>query len=270
MSLCLRCPSLSVLLFLLVTSSLILASEPAWADAGASDELSGDESSPFSLSDDPDIQLADTYFWLHLGSNAATTGFGVGALVGGVENFIVAQGLGQAGGQPLFLGLTLVSLGAASIVNGVTAIEYSVRSWKAQKRALSLGRATQRRLLREREIRRLRRRVKSHAMAIAADGTFLGIGIALMVLNPSSLSTPLIVNGAFILGLDIFQLVVDDQAARKWEARNEADSAGYFGRSSTRRGPKILAVGASPWLSPPSVGASKREPGMIFSLAGVY
>ena len=107
-------------------------------------------------------------------------------------------------------------------------------------------------------------------MALAADGTFLGIGIALMVLNPSALTTPLIVNGAFILGLDIFQLVVDDQAARKWEARNEAERAGYFGRSSTRRGPQILAVGASPWLSAPSAGASKREPGMIFSLAGVY
>ena len=291
MSLRRSCPTLLALLLLTLASPVLLVSGPAWADFDGSADPASEDSFGLEPSDDPDIRLTDTYFWLHLGSNAGTIGFGVGALVGGAQNLVtylcsepqfgitggVCSGSvvpGGGGQQFLFVGLTLAVLGAASVINGVTWIEYGVRGWKSLRRAFALGSAAQRRILRQREIRRLRRRVKSHAMSLAVDGTSLGLGIALTILYPplvnNPLITPLILGGAFILGLDIFQLVVDDQASRKWRARNREDSAGYFGRSSRRRGPQILAVGASPWLPVSAADGSRGEPGMIFSLAGVY
>jgi hypothetical protein len=125
----------------------------------------------------------------------------------------------------------------------------------------------ERRALRDREVLRLRLRTRSHAMAIAADGTFLGLGIVMAFLGPPGQATPLIVNGAFVLGLDIFQLVLDDQTARTWERRNAQSAAGFFGARRRLRGPRILAAGLSPI---PSRTSGAKGSGVVFQAAGVF
>lgn len=260
---CLR--PLHCLVVLVVVASLALS--PTLATAQTEPAPPGEPE--LLASDDPDIQIADTYFVLQVVSSASLTGFGAGAIAGGVESFILAgQSAGPSGSQHVFMGLTLVSLGSASLINGVMGIDSSQRRWKARRRAFLLAGPAERRVIREREIARLRSRARSHALGIVADGSFLGLGIALSLLSPSGVSVPLLVNGAFILGLDIFQLVVDDQTAKSWERRNTDAAAGFFGQGKLRRGPRILAVGASPWAGQRPGG--ERETGFVFSLSGVY
>jgi hypothetical protein len=220
-------------------------------------------------SDDEDLKIADTYFVMDVASSATIAGFGVGAVVGGVESFILAASLGgQAGSQHLFAGLTLVALGGASLVSGISGIDASQRSWKKRRRALWQAGPVGRRLLREREVLRLRHRARSHAMGIAADGAFLGLGIVMSVLGASGQAIPLVVNGAFVLGLDIFQLVLDDQTAKAWERRNAESAASFFGHRRLDRGPRILAVGLRPLQARP--GSNLKETGLAFSLAGIF
>ena len=220
-------------------------------------------------SDDEDLRIEDTYFVMDVAASGTIAGFGVGAVVGGIENFIVAASSGgQAGSQYLFAGLTFVSLGSASLVSGIRGIDDSYRSWKARRRAMWRAGPVERRALREREVLRLRRRTRSHAMGIAADGTFLGLGIAMAFFGPPGQATPLIVNGAFVLGLDIFQLVLDDQTARAWERRNAGSPGGFFGARTGHRRPRIVAAGLSPLPSPP--GDRGKGPGLAFQLAGVF
>jgi len=263
-------PLLILWVGVLLASPLI---QPGLAQAQSSGEdpqpvFSGEIPEAFE-SDDEDLQIADTYFALELASSATIAGFGVGAVVGGVESFILAASFGgQAGSQHLFSGLTLVSLGSASLVSGITGIDSSQRSWTKRRRALWRAGPVERRLLREREIDRLRRRARSHAMGIAADGTFLGLGIVMSLLGPPGQALPLVLNGAFVLGLDIFQLVLDDQTARVWERRNVDSAAGFFGKGGQPRAPRILALGFSPLPSRPGSGA--KSPGLSFSLAGVF
>ncbi len=220
-------------------------------------------------SDDEDLRIEDTYFVMDVASSGTIAGFGVGAVVGGIENFIFAASSGgQAGSQYLFAGLTFVSLGSASLVSGIRGIDDSYRSWKKRRRAMWQAGPVERRALREREVLRLRRRTRSHAMGIAADGTFLGLGIAMAFFGPAGQATPLIVNGAFVLGLDIFQLVLDDQTARAWESRNADSPGGFFGARTGHRGPRILAAGLSPL--PRTPGDKAKAPGFAFQVAGVF
>jgi len=219
-------------------------------------------------SDDEDLKIEDTYFVMDVASSATIAGFGVGAVVGGIENFLAASRGGQAGSQYLFAGLTFVSLGSASLVSGIRGIDDSYRSWKARRRAMWRAGPVERRALREREVLRLRRRTRSHAMAIAADGTFLGLGVAMAFFGPPGQAAPLIVNGAFVLGLDIFQLVLDDQTSRAWERRNAGSPGGFFGARPAHWRPRILAAGLSPMPSPP--GEQVDGPGLAFQVAGVF
>lgn len=261
------------LIFLLVLSltATLSLSEAAQAQPGPAPQpssLAGEVPEAFE-SDDEDLRIEDTYFVMDVASSATIAGFGVGAIVGGIENFIcAASSAGQAASQCLFSGLTFVSLGSASLVSGIRGIDDSYRSWKTRRRAMWQAGPVERRALREREVLRLRRRTRSHAMGIAADGTFLGLGIAMAFLGPPGQATPLIINGAFVLGLDIFQLVLDDQTARAWEDRNAASSDGFFGVRTGHRGPRILAAGLSPLPSPP--GDNSKGPGLAFHLAGVF
>jgi hypothetical protein len=260
----------SILWFLSLTSALVL---PGFAQAqpeggAARPALSGEVPEAFT-SDDEDLRITDTYFALEVASSATIVGFGVGAIAGGVENFILAGTLGgQAATQHLFAGLTLASLGSASLVSGIRGIDSSQRSWKKRRRAMWKAGPVERRALREREVLRLRRRTRSHAMGIPADGTFLGLGIAMAFLGPPGQATPLIVNGAFVLGLDIFQLVLDDQTVRTWESRNAQSAAGFFGARGRLRGPRVLAAGLSPIPSRTSSGA--KGSGLAFQVAGVF
>ena len=261
----------------LILSLLVLLFVSTWLPGGAlADEpspdvpssLAGQLPQPFE-SDDEDLRIADTYFAMDVASSATIAGFGIGAVAAGVESFILAASTGgQTSSQHLFGGLTLVSLGSASLVSGISGIESSHRGWKLRRRALWRGGPGERRVLRAREVIRLRRRARSHAMAVAADGTFLGLGIAMSLLGPPQQAVPLVVNGAFVLGLDIFQLILDDQTARAWERRSEEVSGGFFGRTSHRRAPRILSAGLSPL--PPREANGIKEEGFSFSVAGVF
>jgi hypothetical protein len=267
---CFNLPLFFSLLISLVTT--VSLPGPAQAQPGPTSAkvgLAGEVPEPFE-SDDEDLRVEDTYFVMDVAASGAIAGFGVGAVVGGIENFIMAASSGgQASSQYLFAGLTFVSLGSASLVSGIRGIDESYRSWKSRRRAMWRAGPVERRALREREVLRLRRRTRAHAMGIAADGTFLGLGIAMAFIGPPGQATPLIVNGAFVLGLDIFQLVLDDQTARAWGRRNEGSSAGFFGVRTGHRGPRIVAAGLSP-LPAPSGDKGKRPPGLAFQLAGVF
>lgn len=260
----------SILWFVSLIAALLL---PGFAQAqtGGGVVLSGvsGEVPEAFTSDDEDLRITDTYFALDVASSATIVGFGVGAIAGGVESFILAATVsGQAATQHLFAGLTLASLGSASLVSGIRGIDSSQRSWKKRRRSMWKAGPVERRALREREVLRLRRRTRAHAMGIAADGTFLGLGIAMAFLGPPGQATPLIVNGAFVLGLDIFQLVLDDQTVRLWQSRNAESAAGFFGARRPRRGPRILAAGLSPFPSRTSSGA--KGSGLAFQVAGVF
>ena len=223
---------------------------------------------PFE-SDDKDLKIADGYFTGVVVSSATIVGFGAGAVAAGVESFILASSTaGQTSSQHLFAGLTLVSLGSASLASGISGIESRHRSWKALRRAMWNASPSERRLLRAREVMRLRSRTRSHAMGVAADSTFLGLGIAMSLLGPPGQALPLVINGAFVLGLDIFQLILDDQTARAWERRSEEASSGFFGRAPRPGTPRILAVGLTPLPVPR--GEESARAGLALSLAGVF
>jgi len=219
---------------------------------------------------DEDLRLADTHFGMHLGTNVATAGFGTGALAAGIHSFVLL-GEGTGTGANLFLGLTLTSLGAASIISSATGAEGNVRYWQSLRTSLEGASETERRLFREAEAARLQRQVVNRAIGLAADGTFLGIGIALTAApGQQPLGPALILNGAFILGLDIFKLVVDDQVSKAWLARGETADAGYF-TQRTQRGllrPRVRSFAMVPILAPNGRGASIA--GSAFAIGGVF
>ena len=215
-----------------------------------------------ALVDDQDIELATEYFGLHLGSNIATAAFGTMSLALGIENFaITAEGVENH----FFLALTLTAMGVASVVSAGTGADGNVRLWKAQKANYRGASPAERRLIREAEAARLKRVAVNRSIGLAADGTFLGLGIALLTVAPSDLGIPLVLNGGFLLGLDIFRLIVDDQTARRWLARNRDADAGYF---TQRRGPRITGVSATPWALPDGEGGTRL--GGSIGLSGAF
>lgn len=257
-------------LFLLFTPQVALAqdsSAPVEGRAAPALQL-GALPEPFQ-SDDEDLKIVDAYFAMDIAANGAIVGFGVGAIVGGVESFILAAGsAGPSAQQYVFTGLTLASLGAASLISGIPGIDGSARSWKSKRNDFWVAGQAGRSMHRKREMARLKRRVRSHAMGIAADSAFMGLGIVMAVLAPSPLSTPLIVNGAFVLGLDIFQLVLDDQTARRWARRNEAATGGYFSARPGTIRPRILGASFSPMHL--DRGDDLADAGLALSVVGCF
>lgn len=214
-----------------------------------------------ALTHDEDIDLATRYFALHLGSNVATAAFGTASLAAGIHNFVLT---GQ--GQPtFFLALTLTSMGVASVVSAGTGADGTVRVWQAMKVNYAGASDAERRLIREAEAARMKRLALNRAIGLAADGTFLGLGIALLALAPSDLGIPLVLNGGFLLGLDIFRLIVDDQTGKEWLRRNREADEGYF---TARRGPRITGFGASPYALPDGQGGF--QVGGSMAVGGVF
>lgn len=240
-------PSLAKVLPALLAVALLIP-RPALADG--------------ALIDDPDIDLATEYFGLHLGSNVATAGFGTTSLVLGIQNFVLTA----QGDNHFFLALTLTSMGVASIVSAGTGAESNVRVWQARKANYRGASDAERRLIREAEAARLKRVAINRSIGLAADGTFLGLGIALLFVAPSDLSIPLVLNGGFLLGLDIFRLVVDDQTAQRWLARNRDADAGYFSQSTPTF--RITGFGGAPYALPDGRGGVQT--GGMLSIAGTF
>ena len=214
-----------------------------------------------AILDDEDIDLASEYFGLHLGSNVATAVFGTASLAMGIENFVITA----QGENHFFLALTLTSMGVASVVSAATGADGNVRRWKAQQASYRGASPAERRLIREAEAARLKRVAVNRGIGLAADGTFLGLGVALLFIAPSDLGIPLVLNGAFLLGLDIFRLIVDDQTAQRWLARNRAADAGYF---TARSPPRITGFGAAPIALPDGAGGVRV--GGSLAIGGVF
>ena len=72
------------------------------------------------------------------------------------------------------------------------------------------------------------------------------------------LATSLVLNGAFLLGIDAFRTGLDDQVARKWRARNEVAEKGYF----SDRAPRFRGIAAAtPWAAPTTSLVAGQAPG---------
>jgi hypothetical protein len=212
-------------------------------------------------SDDPDVALSTRYFAMHLGSNVATGVFGTASLVAGVQQFSLLRTGDQ---NAFFLGLTLTSMGVASLVSAGTGADGNVRVWQAMRRNFEDGSDAERRLFREAEATRLRRMAVNRGIGLAADGTFLGLGIFLLVLTDpaqSALGVPLVLNGGFLLGLDIFRLIVDDQTANEWIRRNRDADEGYF--TARRPKPRVLGAGVTPMWDGRDMGAGLTVVGVF-------
>jgi len=225
-----------------------------------------------ALVEDEDIDLANRYFALHLGSHVATATFGTASLVGGVYQFSLL-GNGNQGQSAVFMGIVLTSMGVASLVSAGTGADGTVRAWNGMKSNYAGAGDAERRLIREAEAARLRRVAMNRAIGLAADGTFLGLGIVLMagsgggIGSSSSLGTPLVLNGAFLLGLDIFRLIVDDQTAQEWLRRNRDADAGYFSAQNKRSTFRLLHAGGAPSITSHD---GKVVPGLSLSVVGVF
>ncbi len=221
---------------------------------------------------DADIELLDMHLGLHTGTNVAAGVFGTVSLVMGIEQFANRQ---------IFSGLTFSLWGAATLISTVTATESAFRQWKDLRPALAEAGETERRLFRTREADRLTRLSINRAIGLAADGASLGIGIALLA-SPApqasvtrDLATSLVMNGAFLLGVDAFRTGLDDQVARRWRLHNETAERGYF----SQRPPRSRGLaGLSPWVTPSvsfapsSTGQAQPRlvPGGVLGITAIY
>jgi len=202
---------------------------------------------------DADIQLLDTHIAMHTGANIGAGAFATVSIALGIERFVQ---------RDLFSGLTFTLWGAATLISSATSSESAIRQWQQVRPALMKASETERRLYRTQEADRLTRLAINRAIGLAADGASLGIGIVLLVAPgqgasvTNGLGTSLVLNGAFLLGIDAFRTAVDDQVARSWRARNEVADRGYFSMKAPRR--RGIA-GVAPWARP----TTSLEPGLL-------
>jgi hypothetical protein len=246
---------------------MVLAASPALAQSYFADQ---DAAVPDGS--DADIELLDMHLGLHSGANVGAAAFGTVSLVMGIDQFANRQ---------IFSGLTFSLWGAATLISTVTATESAVRQWKELRPALAEASETERRLFRVREADRLTRLSINRAIGLAADGASLGIGIALLA-SPApqasvtrDLATSLVMNGAFLLGVDAFRTGLDDQVARRWRLHNESAERGYF----SQRPPRSRGLaGLSPWVTPSvsfapsSTGQAQPRlvPGGVLGFTAIY
>lgn len=266
-------PSLSSprVLVLLLGIALALGVRPA-----AAQTYFGEQDDPELSVSDADIQLLDTHLAMHTAANGGALVFGTVSLVMGISQF-AAQPRPQ-----IFSGLTYSLWGVATLISTATATESAFRQWRDLRPALAEASETERRLFRVREADRLTRLAINRAIGLAADGASLGIGIALLA-SPApqasvtqDLATSLVMNGAFLLGVDAFRTALDDQVARRWRLNNESAQRGYFSQRPPRdRGLAGLAPWAAPALSfapgPTSAtGQAVLVPGGVVGFTAVY
>lgn len=224
----------------------------------------GQEDVDGALEEDRDIDLLDMHLALHTGADAAAAALATGSIVAGIEDFT------EGTANSAISGLTLTLWGTATIIGSVTSIDGNVRNWQRVRPALKGASEAERRLFRENQTARLRQIAINRAIGLAADGVSLGIGIALRFgARPSvtqSLGESLIVNGAFLLGIDIFRTAVDAETSREWENRNAIAEEGYFSRRSPRLPPPSVAI--APIAQPTADGGMNR--GGFFLLSGRF
>lgn|GEM_PF-1614314 len=232
--------------------------------------LEGDEDLQLQ---DADIQLLDSHIAMHTGANIGAAAFGTVSLILGIDQFVK---------RDLFSGLTFSLWGAATLISSATSTESALRQWQQMRPALQGSSEAARRLYRTQQADRLTRLAINRAIGLAADGASLGIGIVLLVAPTQGanvtqgLATSLVLNGAFLLGIDAFRTAVDDQVARKWRARNDAADRGYFSmRAPRHRGIAGASLFAQPTTSMkpglmPGDAVPVFVPGGVLGITAVY
>ena len=214
-----------------------------------------------AVEEDRDIDLLDMHLIMHTGADGAAAALATGSIIAGIEDFTEGTPNG------LISGLTLTLWGTATIIGSVTSIEGNVRNWEKVRPSLTAASAGERRLFRESQTARLRQIAINRAIGLAADGVSLGIGIALRVGAPQpvtrSLGESLVVNGAFLLGIDIFRTAVDAEVAGEWENRNAVADEGYFGQ--TRPPAPKVSVAVAPIARPTADGGMNRGGFLLIS-----
>ncbi len=231
-----------------LTVALVLAlPASAWADG--------------AVEEDRDVDLLDLHLAMHTGADGAAAALATGSIVAGIEAF--AEGTPNAA----ISGLTLTLWGTATIIGSVTSIDGNLRNWQRVRPSLAVASPAERRLFRENQTARLHQVAINRAIGLAADGVSLGIGIALRVAAPLSvtraLGESLVVNGAFLLGIDIFRTVVDAETSAEWENRNEIAEEGYFSARGPR--PPRVSVAIAPIARPTLDGRVDRGGFLLIS-----
>jgi hypothetical protein len=215
---------------------------------------------------DDDVLLLDQHFAMHLGGSIGAASFSVGALVVGIKSLVEAsdQTSTRAAQSHFVLGLTLTSMGVSTVLSASTGIQRSALHRKSTRKQFLGASPAQKRLLREREVKRLRALVSNRALSLIADGSFLAIGIVLMAVEATDLGLPLVLDGSLVLGVDIFRLVIDHQFSLRWESRGLDSEGGYFSALRTK---KLLPVPLPVILPGGDRGAA---PGAGVVIAGVF
>ena len=205
-----------------IISLLLLVGQFSIAQAEPLEDASGDT----------DIRILDQHFALHLGGSIGAAGFSVGALALGIQSLVVAreEASTRAAQSRFVLGLTLTSMGIGTVISASTGIYRSALNWHSVRKRFLVASPAQKRLLRAAEIKRLQAMVGTRAIGLIADSAFLAIGIVLMAVEAGDLGMPLVMDGALVLGIDIFRLVVDHQFSLRWQSQDLEDEGGYFSR----------------------------------------
>jgi hypothetical protein len=219
----------------------VIAPASAWADG--------------AVQEDRDVDLLDMHLALHTGADAAAAALATGSIIAGIADF--TEGTPNAA----ISGLTLTLWGTATIIGSATSIDGNVRNWQRVRPTLGAASSAERRLFRETQTARLRQVAVNRAIGLVADGVSLGIGIALRVAAPlsvtQSLGESLVVNGSFLLGIDIFRTAVDAEVANEWETRADVAEEGYFGSTSPTR-PPMISIAVAPIARPLAAGGMSR------------
>ena len=217
-----------------------------------------------AVEEDRDVDLLDMHLAMHTGADAAAAALATRSISAGIEDF--SEGTANAA----ISGLTLTLWGTATIIGSVTSIEGNVRNWERVRPSLATASPAERRLFRENQTARLHQVAINRAIGLVADGVSLGIGIGLRLGAPQAytraLGESLVVNGAFLLGIDIFRTAVDGETSAEWENRNEIAEEGYFGSAPDRLPPPSVAI--APIARPTADGGVSR--GAFFLVSGRF
>ncbi len=207
-----------------------------------------------------DLELLDGFTVASSAGHGAAGLFGTTSVSLGVAELVMIP----SGRGSFFSGLTYLLWGGATIASAAVAMEQELRTWGRARRFLQEASPARRRMFRAEQGLRLRRAASNRAIGLVADGTAMGIGIALVTVPQSrsrDMGEALLADGAFLLAVDLFRTVLDDQIGLQWLRRNDAEAQGYFGSLP----PPTLV--ATPILASPSGQAAR---GVMVGVTGRF
>jgi hypothetical protein len=179
--------------------------------------------------------LADDLALLDAHTVAASGGHALAGIFGTTSVTLGIAELAKLGNQQgsFFAGLTYLLWGGATVASASAAIDQDVQQWARIRQSMKTATPSGRRALRATLGLRLRRGAANRAIGLVADATATAIGVALLVAPQSrsrDMGRALLIDGTFLLSVDLFRAILDDQVGRLWLRRNEAEAQGYFSR----------------------------------------